>query len=414
MKQFKSRGVFACTLLAGIFLLQAGSASGAEEATSLADAFKQGDVKGQLKSYYYAQTFDGNGLNDSQIWVNGGNLSYNTARFYGFKVGATFQASFVGYKDDEDGKTRGSMDGDGAVLSEGYLDYAFMNTEFKGGRQFMAFPLITGSGSRFIKESFESYLLTNTDIPGTTITAGYVTKYQTRTDQSNYGDNWFVEFDQNGTGDVGDFYDIGDDGMLILYAKNASIENLQVQGMYGNIFDAVAGYYADAKYTIDVEFKPYVAAQFYYTDYDDSAKDSNTLFGFKGGATIADFEIFAGFTTAGGDENDARVFRGVGQGAYYNFTSTTKTAGAPAFEAGTDSYQLGGAYKWESLSTMLRGSIFDNPANNMDLNEYTQNVSYKLPGWAKGFSVAVDFSILDYETDQKDATDVRTRLIYSF
>ena len=414
MKQFKNIGFFVCTVLGGMVFLQPVLASGAEEAATLADAFKQGDVKGQLKSYYYAQTFDGAGLNNSAIWVNGGNLSYSTARFYGFKLGALFQASFVGYKDDEDGRTKGSMDAERAVLSEAYLDYAYMNTELKGGRQFMAYPLISGSGSRFIKESFESYLLSNSDIPGTTITAGYVTKYQTRTDQSNYGDNWFVDFDQNGTGDVGGFYDIGDDGMLIIYAKNASIENLQVQAMYGNVFDAVADFYGDAKYTIDVEFKPYVAAQFYYTDYDDPAKDNNTLFGFKGGAKFADFEVFAAFTSAGGDENDARVFRGVGQGAYYVFTSTTKTVGAPAYEAGTDSYQIGTAYTWKSLSTMLRGTIFDNPAANMDLNEYTLNVSYQLPGWAEGFSIAADFSILDYENDQKDATDLRTRLIYSF
>ena len=28
--------------------------------------------------------------------------------------------------------------------------------------------------------------------------------------------------------------------------------------------------------------------------------------------------------------------------------------------------------------------------------------------------LSLDFSILDYENDQKDATDLRTRLIYSF
>jgi len=414
MKQFKSRGALVCTALAGIFLLQAGSASGAEEAATLAEAFTQGNVSGQLKSYYYAQTFDGTGLNNSQIWVNGGLLSYNTARFYGFKLGATFQASFVGWKDDEDGRTRGSMDADGAVLSEGYLDYKYMNTEFKGGRQFMAFPLLTGSGSRLIKESFESYVLSNSDIPGTTITGAYVTKYQTRSDQSNYGDNWFVEYDMNGTGDVGDFYDIGDDGMMLLYAKNNSIENLLVQAAYINVFGELGDFYADAKYTFDLDVKPYIAAQFYYTDYSDSSMDSNTLFGFKGGATIADVDLFAAFTTTGGDANDARVFRGVGQGAYQIFTATTKSVGVLGYMADTESYQIGAAYKYEGLSTMLRGSIFDLPGNNTDLTEYTLNLAYALPGWAKGFSVAVDFSILDYDNDQKDATDLRTRLIYSF
>ncbi|MCL7489245.1 MAG: OprD family outer membrane porin [Desulfobulbaceae bacterium] len=401
------------TACAAILLLQ-GPASGAEEAPTLVDAFKQGSVKGQLKSYYFTQTFDGEGLDDSEIWVNGGNLSYTTAMFYGFSLGATFQASFVGHKDDDDGRTTGSMDAEGAVLSEAYLDYTWRNTEFKGGRQYASYPLAAVSGSRFIKESFEAYLLSNRDIPDTTITAGLVTKYQTRSDQSRYGDNWFVEFEQNGTGDPGDFYDIGDDGMFILYLKNSSVKNLALQAQYGNVFDEVAGYYADARYTIDVRFKPYIAGQIYYTDYDDSASDDNTLFGFKTGAYISDFEIFAGFTSAGGDEGDERVFRGVGQGAYYHYTATTKTSGAPAFEADTDAYQVGAAYTLDSLSARLLYTVFDNPAANADLDEYTMNFLYKFGGWAQGFSVSIDFSILDYEAGEKDATDLRTRLVYSF
>lgn len=413
MKFIASVSVLAFTTFVG-FTLQPGTTFANDDTTSLVEAFKQGTVKGQLKSYYYAQTFDGDGLNDSQIWVNGGILTYKTAGFYGFRLGGTFQASVVGHKNDDDGKTAGSMDADGAVLSEAYLSYTFLNTKFDGGRQFVSTPLVAGSGSRLIKESFEAYLLSNEDIPDTVLTAGWIRKYQTRTDKSSYGDNWFVDYDQNGSGDPGDFYDVGDDGMLIFYARNSSVKNLQVQAQYGNVLDQVAGFYADAKYTIDVQFKPYVAGQIYYTDYDDSTKDSNSLYGFKGGVNIADFEIFAAFTSAAGDEGEARVFRGLGQGAYYNYTSTTKTAGAPAFEAGTDSYQIGGSYKFEKLATMLRYTVFDNPADNQDLDEYTLNASYALSGWAEGFGIAVDFSILDYENNQKDATDLRTRLTYTF
>lgn len=391
-----------------------GTASAGDDTASLLETFKNGTFQGQIKSYYFSQTFDGDGLNDSQIWVNGGNLGYKTAQFHGLSLGGTFQATFVGHKDDDDGKTAGSMDADGAVLSEAYLDYQLYNTEFKGGRQYTKYPLLTGSDSRMIKESFEAFLLTNRDISNTLLTAGWVSKYGTRTDESKYADNWFVEFDENGTGDVGDFYDIGDDGMIVLYLKNNSVENLEVQAQYGNIFDAVAGFYADAKYTFDAQFAPYFAGQYYYTDYEDGAKENNFLFGFKGGLKVSAVDIFAAFTSAGGDEGDARVFRGVGQGAYYQYTVTTKTSGVGAFEAGTDAFQIGASYTLDTLSAMLRYTNFDNPAANNDLDEYTLNVLYTLGGWAKGFSVSVDFSILDYENDQKDATDLRSRLIYSF
>lgn len=396
------------------FPLHPGMVSADEDTTSLVEAFKQGTVNGQLKTYFFSQTFDGAGLNDSQIWPSGGNLGYITGKFYGVRLGGTFQASFVGYKDDPDGRTAGSLDAVGAVLSMAYLSYTLFNTEFKGGRQFAEYPLLAGAGSRIIKESFEAYFLSNEDIPDTLITAGYVTKYQTETDRSSYTDNWFVDYDQNGTGDPGDFYDIGDDGMFILYVKNNSVKNLGIQAQYGNVIDEVAGFYADAKYTFDVKYKPYLAGQYYYTDYDDSTKDSNSLYGFKGGVKVSDFDIFAGFTSSGGDEGDARVFRGVGQGAYYIFTTTTKSSGEPAYEADTDAFQIGTGYKFKGLATILRYTNFDNPAHNNDLEEYTLNFLYKLGGWAEGFSVSADFSILDYENDQKDATDLRTRLIYTF
>ena len=413
MKNIVNKGFLIVALFFCILCLQ-GTTLASESSSSLVEAFKQGTVYGQLKTYYYSQYFEGEGLNDSEIWVYGGNLGYKTARFYGFGLGATFQASLVGHKDDPDGKTRGSMDAEGAVLSEAYLSYNLSNTDLIGGRQYLKYPLLSGSGSRFIKESFEAYLLSNKDIPGTTVTAGLVTKYQTRSDQSNYSDNWFVDYETNGTGDVGDFYDIGDDGMVFLYAKNNSLDNLTIQAQYINVFDEVADFYADGKYTFNVQFNPYVAAQFYYTDYDDSMKDSNELWGFKGGAKFADFDVFAAFTTTGGKEGDARVFRGVGQGSYSVFTATTKSVGGPAYEADTESYQIGTLYALDMLSVKLLYSYFDNPAVNKDLDEYTLNFLYKFGGWAENLSFAVDFSVLDYEDDQKDAIDLRTKLTYSF
>lgn len=49
------------------------------------------------------------------------------------------------------------------------------------------------------------YQIRNKSLLNTEISAGYVTKYQTRTDKSYYADNDFVEFEQNGTGRPGSF-----------------------------------------------------------------------------------------------------------------------------------------------------------------------------------------------------------------
>jgi hypothetical protein len=384
-----------------------------DDATSLMEMFSKGKVDGSLKSYFFAQTFEGS-TSDSQIWVNGGHLGYTTGKFYGVSLGGTFQASLVGSINDDNNVTAGSMDADGAVLSQAYLQYELYKTRFKGGRQYYSSPLVAGSGSRLIKEAFELYSLTNTDIPDTEITAGWVNKYGTRTDKSNYGDNAFVDYETNGSGTPGDFYDVGDDGMWMLYLKNASLKNLAIQAQYANVVDEVQGFYADAKYSFENDYKPYVGAQFFYSDWNASADESNELIGLTAGATFVGVDVFAGYTTTGGSADETRVFRGLGQGAYYNYTTTTKTAGALAFEADTNAYQVGVGYKFAALTSKLRYTKFDRNITDGDLDEYTLNLEYKFGGKFENLSASVDFSVLDYENDGKDATDLRTRLIYSF
>lgn len=382
-----------------------GFSSSLYAADSISGAFSNGKLKGELKSYYFAQDFDGAGKNDSSIWANGGSLNFVTDSYNGLVLGATFQTSHVTSKDDKDGKTAGSMDAQGSVLSESYLQYTYENTTFKGGRQFVKTPLLAGSGSRLIKEAFEAYLLVNTDIPDTTLVAGVVTKYQTRTDKSSYGDNSFVKFDSNGTGEPGDFYKIGEDGVRTLYLKNNSISNLTIQAQYADVVDVAVGIYADAKYN----FGPaHIAAQYYNTNYDAASSKDSSMYGVKIGGNISGLDVFAGYTSTD-DEND--VVRGIGQGAYAHYTATTKTAGASAFKAGTDAWQIGAGYKFADLKTKLRYTSFDLPSANADLDETTLNFEYKIN---KDLKAQLDYSILDYENDNNDATDLRTRLIYSF
>lgn len=376
-------------------------------ADTISDAFANGKFKGALKSYYFAQTFDkASGNKDSSIWANGGIFSYTTDSYKGFVLGSTFQTSNVTSIDDKSAKTAGSMDAQGSVLSEAYLQYTFDKTTLKGGRQFISTPLLAGSGSRLIKESFEAYLLANTDIPNTTVVAGIVTKYQTRTDKSNYSDNSFVNY-VTGNGGPGKFYDINKngDGVSTLLIKNNSIKDLNIQFQYAVVPNVADVAYLDAKYN----FGPaYVAAQYFNTNYDASSSSDSSMYGFKVGTKISNIDLFAGYTSTD-KAND--VVRGIGQGAYAQYTATTKTAGADAFKAGTDAWQIGAGYEFNKLKTKLRYSNFNRPTVGDDLKETTLNFEYKID---KNLKAQVDYSILDYEINSKDATDIRTRLIYSF
>ena len=99
---------------------------------------------------------------------------------------------------------------------------------------------------------------------------------------------------------------------------------------------------------------------------------------------------------------------------YTIFTATTKTAGVAAFEAGTNSYQLGLGSTISNIKGKLFYTSFDNPIVGKDLNEWTVNLAYQFDGKLANCGISVDFSILDYENNQKDATDLRTKFSYSF
>ncbi len=379
-----------------------GFTSSVYAADSISEAFSNGKVKGSVKSYYFAQDFDGAGKNDSSIWANGGSLNYVTDSYKGIVLGSTFQTSHVTSIDDKDSKTKSSMDAQGSVLSEAYLQYTYDNTTFKGGRQFVSTPLLAGSGSRLIKEAFEAYLVVNTDIPDTTIVAGLVTKYQQRTDYTTTAP--FTTTNTDANGGPGEFMKIGTDGIRTIYIKNNSLSNLNVQFQYADAVDIASLLYVDAKYN----FGPvYVASQYYNTNYDAAGTQDSSMYGLKVAGNINGLDLFAGYTST----DDGDVVRGLGQGAYAHYTATTKTAGGDAFKAGTDSYQVGAGYKFGELKTKLRYSSFDQPTANTDLDETTLNLEYK---FTKALTAQIDYSILDYEDDSKDATDLRSRIIYTF
>jgi hypothetical protein len=187
-------------------------------ADNLSDAFTNGKIKGEIKSVYSNSNFLGKTKSDD-ITTVGGSLNYITGDFYGFNAGTTVQVSHVISEDNNNNVFSSDLDASGAVLSEAYLEYKLSNTSAKAGRQFIYTPLVSTaidgkSSEKLIKDSFEAYLLTNTDIQNTTIVAGYVDKYQA---QANAGD---LEFNQY------------EDGAYTLYVKNNSINDLALQAQY--------------------------------------------------------------------------------------------------------------------------------------------------------------------------------------
>lgn len=215
-------------------------------ADSLEEAFKASKVSGEIKSEYSSSNFLGQAESDG-IFALGGNLGAVSGSYYGFKLGATFQTSHV-VDLDKNGDVFGTagndaLDVQGSVLSEAYLQYSIANTTFKAGRQYIQTPLVSSgidgkSSQSLVKDSFEAYIVANTDIPDTTVVAGYVSKYQAKRDA---------------TGDVGSF-DKFEDGAYTIYVKNKSIKDLTFTVQYLDIQGATSLGDKDALY-FQVDYK---------------------------------------------------------------------------------------------------------------------------------------------------------------
>lgn len=293
-------------------------------ADNLADAFSNGKIKGEIKSVYSNSNFLGNSKSDD-IGTVGGSLGYKTADFYGFNANATVQASHVINDDNNNNVFKDDLDASGAVLSEANLEYKILNTSAKAGRQFIYTPLVSTaivgkSSESLVKDSFEAYLLTNSDIPNTVITAGYVDKYQGKT---------------TGTGDIGKFEQY-EDGAYTLYIKNNSIQNLELQGQYLKINSIAANldvqdYYFQADYKLGNQT---FSAQYLINNNESS--ENGEIYGLKatGPLGISNLAYIVAFNSS---TKDGDVNLGAGEGTTDTlFTAMPVNGGGVPKRANTD------------------------------------------------------------------------------
>ena len=117
-------------------------------ADTLADAFKNGKVNGELKAWYWDKTEDNSNANYN-ITNFAIELGYVTDSFYGLRMGVTFQGNATPFA-EVDAKTGYKYEewASGSTLSEAYLGYTIGKTDIKIGRQYINTPLIAGNYAR--------------------------------------------------------------------------------------------------------------------------------------------------------------------------------------------------------------------------------------------------------------------------
>ena len=336
-------------------------------ADTLSEAFENGKVSGEIKSQYFQK--ESNNSETTSIWTNGGNLSYKTGSFYGLSAGVTFQVASTTAEDLDEKPDAFDADQNvsGAVMSESYLQYTRGNTTAKLGRQYISTPLVAGSGTRIFKESFEAYTIQNSDLPNTTITASYVTKFQGRTD----GNEGAPKFNKLG------------DGVYSVYVTNNSIENLNLAGQYVKATDMTTDnkditlYYLNGSYDFGA-FK--LGAQYYGSD-DDNTADTGYylnnrdgyLYALKASTNIGDLSLGVAYSEVS-DKGGVSAYN-LGNGADYIYTWTWMYGGV--YDADTTAYSIDGSYKFtDKLSASFIHANWE-IGNSGDMRETDIIVDYK-------------------------------------
>ncbi|AHJ11769.1 OprD family outer membrane porin [Sulfurospirillum multivorans] len=392
-------------------IVVAGLASSSFAADTLADAFKNGKVSGELRAYYFDR--DKGPGKDADIFNVGVVLGYVTDSFYGFKLGATFQSNYAPFADGAIGETgtgkdlfKGDMYGSGAVLSEMYVQYAIGKTTAKVGRQFISTPLVAGSGSRMIKQSFQGATIINTDLPQTTLVAGYVDKFQARTD---------------GAGDVADFEKVGDNGAYTLLAINKSIAGLTITGQWAEVTDAADIYYGELAYAGKAgEFAYGLSGQYDIINYDTLiGRDDSGFYGLKASFGFSGLKTYVAYSKVDKDDraDGTSGNAGLGGGSDILYTANVITGGD--YSADAKAYAIDANYAITSQAKIgARYVSVDLPkasgAASKDYSTINFYTSYAFDGSLKGFVVEAQYEDLSADSGATDTNEFRFKAAYKF
>ena len=399
-------------------MVVAGLATSSFAADTLADAFKNGKVNGELRAWYFDRD---TGTTSEDLFHTGVVLGYVTDSLYGLSLGATFQSNYAPAATTADKKLfDGDSYGSGAVLSEAYIAYNIGKTTAKVGRQFISTPLVSGSGSRMIKESFEGATIVNTDLPQTTLVAGYVSKFQGRTSQVT-GDAGVVD----GVSDIPEFtkkaviYGAGNytfDGAYTIAAINKSITNLTITGQYALVQDVGGVTVGDADiyvgalgYVLPVSnFKLGLDAAYQASKTDTDVNFDGDMTGFKVSLIeLNGFGATASYTTTSKDDV---VILGMGNGAggAVAFTAPLIAGAAKVNTKDTDAYQIGLTYDFSKVGVAGLKALAQYTsveAGTKDLTYMSGQIAYAIPA-IKGLTVSAEYE--DSKTEAPATADVDT------
>lgn len=367
-------------------LLSSVNVYGAEDLSSM---FSEGKTSGQIRLFSVDREYQGSAGTTTHRngTALGGHLKFETADYEGLSFGtALYTTNKIASSPTIDPSLLGPDDEGYSILGEAYLQYKYENTTFKGGRQKLDTPLAGSDDARMLPNLFEAYVLSNTDIEGTTLVAAHATKFAQGTFGRVYsngilaatGGYSFVDAKNQ----VGDFVNMGTyavgretDGVSIVSASYTGIEGLKLQLWDYYAHDILNAVYGQADFSwkclLNDSVKPFVAAQFIKeNDVGDKLLKNaggdgsiDSLFwGAKIGLKVENFTAYVAYTEVGANSETDKA-----NGAYQN-AIITPWGGIPAFTqgmvtrnmflAGTKASKIAASYNWKAFGPDLSTDLY--------------------------------------------------------
>lgn len=333
-------------------------------ANDLESAFKESKVMGQFRAFYIDRDYDvANSKGDRSAFAIGGKFGFETAAVNGLKFGIMAYSTngintnrMNGANPHLDpslfGKDRKSV----TYIGQLYLDYKYQNTTVKIGRQEINTPMAGMDDARMLPNLFEGALITNKDIPKTTIIAGHFWNmaYGTFANaysacsylglQSGYGCGGYTTQQVPGKYDTGNFLNMGKQaigkanaGVSVIAAIYEGIPNLKLQAWDYYAWDMLNILYLQGDYTLKLsDVKTTLSAQ--YINETNVGNNIKNVFGKEVGANlfgakvnfnipmpvVENFNLYAAYSQTGKDE-----------GKLLNGGLITPWGGTPGFVQGT-------------------------------------------------------------------------------
>ncbi len=285
---------------------------------SFDDVFTQGEVSGHIRLAHVRQNNDATTTPDTYGTAIGGEIKYESAKYYNTSIGLSL---FVSQNitplsgDFNTGKLNlDFFDGDGSSLTyfgEAYIDYYYNNFDLRIGRQKLDTPFNDRDDIRMVPNTFEAVTLGYGGIKDFVFVSGYITAWAGYDSGQNISKFKDIPGTIGATGETGKY-------AVFFGVMNKSFENVELQAWYYGFDKQTDLEYIEATYEVSLNSDIGISLAGQYAHYHErsSSMIEGDVYGGVTGVTYKGIGISFAYNDVITPGNQTIII-GYGGGPYY-------------------------------------------------------------------------------------------------